>query len=139
MPSFATLIKLSKTHVDEQRLVLAKLQARLDEIERDIAELEIRQAREQVTVNEYPETALTYGAFLKWAIARARELENERQAAAVAVTIARDKLAELFEEQKRYEIAEQNRIEEEAREAARRERIEMDEIGSVSFVRKKKE
>ena len=34
MKSLATLIKLQKTLVDEQRIQLAKLQARLDEIER---------------------------------------------------------------------------------------------------------
>jgi len=40
----STLIKLQKTHVDEQRQHLARLQERLDYIEGKIAEVEIRKA-----------------------------------------------------------------------------------------------
>jgi hypothetical protein len=137
MKSLATLIKLQKTYVDEQRLHLAKLQARLEQIVRDIALHEIMKAREQVAAEQHREARATYGAFLKAAVKKGRELEKERQTAAHAVEIARDKLAQLFEEQKRYELAEAARLEAEAKEERRKERIELDEIGSVSFVRKK--
>jgi len=138
MKSLAPLIKLQKTRVDEQRLILAKLQVRLEEILGQIAEHEIRQAREQLAVQEHPEMGLTYGAFVKKALRRSRELEKERVVAAKAVEIARERLAEVFEEQKRYEIAEEQRSEEERREELRQETIELDEIGSVFHVRKKK-
>jgi flagellar biosynthesis chaperone FliJ len=52
MKSLSTLIKLQKTHVDEQRLALARLQARLEEIEQSIAMLEIKKAREQTVAQE---------------------------------------------------------------------------------------
>src|ERR1700761_6409048 len=128
MKSLATLIKLQKTRVDEQRIHLAALQEQLDSIERRIAELEIEKAREQVAAEHNPEARGTYGAFLKAAINRGRELDKARQTTQIAVEIARDKLAELFEEQKRYEVAEANRIESEAAEERRQERIELDEI-----------
>ena len=51
MKSLATLIKLQKTRVDEQRLTLTRLQAHLENIENSIAALEIRKAREQDNVN----------------------------------------------------------------------------------------
>ena len=60
-----------------------------------------------------------------------------RKAAAHAIDQALAKLTELFEEQKRYEIAESARIEAEAKEERRRERIDLDEIGGVMFERKK--
>ena len=138
MKSLATLIKLQKTRVDEQRLLLSKLQARLEAIEQAIMELEIRKAREQLAVEKHPEMAMTYGEFLRLAIKHARELEKQRLSAVKAVDIARDRLSEVFEEQKRYELAEAARLEEERREEQRLETIEMDEIGSVGFVRKKK-
>jgi flagellar biosynthesis chaperone FliJ len=137
MKSLATLIKLQKTRVDEQRLMLAKLQARLEDIEKAITSLEIKKAREQIVVQENAESRTTYGAFLKKAVQDGRELEKQREIAAAAVEIARQKLAVLFEEQKRYEIAEEMRIEAEEREERHRETIELDEIGSVRHVRKK--
>ncbi|MDD5585929.1 MAG: hypothetical protein PHY92_03105 [Alphaproteobacteria bacterium] len=138
MKSLSTLIKLQKTRVDEQRQLLAKLLEHLDAVEKAIAEHEIRQAREQLAVQENPGAGLTYGAFVKWAIEYSRELEKQYVTAAKAVDLARGRLAELFEEQKRYEIAEAARLEEEKREEARQETIELDEIGSVGFIRKKK-
>lgn len=138
MKSLSTLIKLQKTKVDEQRLLLAKLQAQLEQIERALAEHEIRQAREQLAAQKNPESAMTYGEFVRWAINYSRQLERQLATALKAVEIARDALAELFEEQKRYEIAEAARIEEERKEEARQETMKLDEVGSIGFVRKKR-
>ncbi|MDP9127745.1 MAG: flagellar FliJ family protein [Pseudomonadota bacterium] len=136
MKSLATLIKLQKTRVDDQRLALAKLQARLEEMENAITSLEIAKAREQLIAQEHAEARATYGAFLNAAVRQGRDLEKQRLAAARAVDEARQRLAELFEEQKRYEIADAARLEAEQREEHRRETLELDEIGSVSHVRK---
>ena len=133
-----TTITSQKTRVDEQRIQVLQLQERLEQIDGKIAQVEIRKAREQAAARD-DEARATYGAFLKAAVAESRVLEKERQAAAMAVKIAQDKLALLFEEQKRYEIAEQQRITAETREENRRERIELDEIGSVIHERKKAE
>jgi flagellar export protein FliJ len=139
MKSLLTLIKLQKTRVDEQRQHLAKLQEAQDSIQNQIAELEIIKTREQISAQDNPEARATYGAFLKANVTKGRELEKERQAVEIAVEIARDKLSELFEEQKRYEIAQASREEDDARAERRAERIDLDEIGSVTFVRKKSE
>ena len=136
MKSLAALIKLQKTYVDEQRLMLAKLQDHLAQIEQDIAAIEIEKAREQIAAQASAEARATYGAFLRACVARERALDKERISALAAIDIARDRLAELFEEQKRYEIAETTRREAEAADERRRERIELDEIGSISHARK---
>ncbi len=138
MRSLATLIKLQKTRVDEQRLLLAKLQAQLEDIEKRIAELEILKAREQLVAQEHNEARATFGAFIKEAVREGRELEKQRQIAMAAIEIARVKLTELFEEQKRYETAQAARIAAEEKEERHRETVELDEIGSVNFTRKKK-
>lgn len=136
MKSLATLIQLQKTFVDEQRQHLARLQDQLGQIEAKIAQLEILKAREQAAAQS-DEARATYGAFLKKVIVEGRELEKERETASLAVKIAHDKLAELFEEQKRYEIAEEQRIESEEAEARHRETKTLDEIGGVMHERKK--
>ena len=137
MKSLTTLIKLQKTYVDEQREQLGKLQAYVEAVRERITMLEIEKAREQAAVEQEFAARQTYGAFLKGAIKRGQELDRELNAALQAVEIARDKLGELFEEQKRYEIAEDNRLKTEAFEDNRREKIALDEVGSVSFQRGK--
>ena len=136
MKSLLTLIKLQKTFVDEQRQHLAHLQDRLEQIEGEIAQLEIRKAREQTAAQDN-EARTTYGAFLRQMVLQGRALEQERQTAAMAVKLAQDRLAELFEEQKRYEIAEAQRAEEAAKAERRRETIELDEVGIVAHERRR--
>jgi flagellar export protein FliJ len=137
--SLATLIKFQKTKVDEQRIVLARAQDTLNLIDRAIAQLEEQKKREQAAVTKDPAHAHTYGEFLKQAIRRARALAKERKIAEATVEAAREKLSELFEEQKRYEIAEAERIKTEEREELRRETAELDEIGGVTHERNKAE
>lgn len=138
MKSLATLIKVQKSRVDEQRLLLASLQEQLERIEGEIQKLEKQKEEQRKLITQHPEESLTYGAYIKQATEKGLALKKKKKTAEMAVQIALDRLAELFEEQKRYEIAESNRIEEERLEEARQERITLDEIGSVSFSRKKK-
>ena len=137
--TLATLIKLQKTYVDEQRILLARLQIHLEEVETEIMELEVRKVREQIVVKENPASAMTYGNFVRWAIDHGQELEEKRIIAETAVNLARERLAELFEEQKRNAIAETMRLEGERKGALRIERIDRDEVGSVSFERRMRE
>ncbi|MFA5040228.1 MAG: flagellar FliJ family protein [Bdellovibrionales bacterium] len=135
--SFATLIKLQKTLVDEQRQQLARLIENLDRIEKRVAELRAMKLREQAAAARNPIVRMTYGAFLKGLIVRERSLDKEHQTAARAVHLAQEKLAELFEEQKRYEIAEEQRLQDIAKAELRLETLEFDEIGGMRHERQK--
>ena len=57
MKSFATLIKLQKTLVDEQRQHLSHLLENLEGIESKITQLEILKAREQAAARRESEVA----------------------------------------------------------------------------------
>ncbi len=137
MQTLQTLIKLQKAYVDEQRQQLAKLQDLLDAIVRRIAELEIQKVREQLAAENHPDARATYGAFLKAINDKARELEKERKTMEQIVEQARTKLSMLFEEQKRYEIAEEARVAAEQKEERRRESIAFDEIGGTAHERRR--
>ena len=139
MKSLATLIKLQKTRVDEQRLILAKMQEQHAAVLLRIEELEAEQEQQRQLIHEDSSYALTYGEYVKRALTLREGLERKRRAAEYAVKLAHDKLAEVFEEQKRYEIAEQNRIDEEERLEQHRETLTLDEVGSISFVRRRKQ
>lgn len=139
MQGLPTLIKLQKARVDEQQQILAKLIAHLERVEKDMRDLEELFDREQAAFRAHPEMGQTYGAFVKRSIERARQLEKDHRTAETAVDLARNRLAELFEEQKRYEIALANRLAAAEKEENRRERILLDEVGSVSYARKHRE
>lgn len=138
MTSLDTLIQLAKAQIDEQRQLLSRLVAHQESIELAIAELELRRRAEEEIVAKESAFALTYGEFLKWAMGQAKELENQRLSAAAAVELARDKLSQMFEEQKRYEIAQENQLAKQEQEEARQERIIMDEIGGENYRRSQK-
>ena len=139
MSSLPTLVKLTKVRVDEQRQLLAKLHARLDQLEQDIATIHEKQELERLIVANNPETALTYGEFVQWAMKQERELVKQRETANAAVTIARDKLAELYAEQKRYELAAASAEDAARREEQKRDMQDMDEISTTNFTRRKKD
>lgn len=138
MKSLATLIKLQKTRVDEKRRELAQQMDILDRTERAMAELAISMAREQQAASQNEESRATYGAWLRASILRGRALEKERLSNLAAVEAARDRLAETFTEQKRYEQAEAARLEALRQEESRRETATLDEVGSIRWERKKK-
>ncbi|MDD3181697.1 MAG: hypothetical protein PHD48_02685 [Alphaproteobacteria bacterium] len=138
MKSLETLIKLQKTRVDEQRLIFAKMQEQLSIVLNQIDALALEQEQQRQLLHEHPSFALTYGEYVKRALMQKEGLERKRRAAELAVKLAHEKLTEVFEEQKRYEIAQQNRIDEAEREELRRETLTLDEVGSISFIRKKK-
>lgn len=136
--SLHTLIKLQKTKVDDQRQLLARLHEQLEIILNDLETLKIEQAMQQAILHDNPEMSITYSEYLKQCLKKEALLNRKKRTAEQAVDIAHERLAELFEEQKRYEIAQRQREEEEAREEAVRETKTLDEVGSISFIRKHK-
>jgi flagellar export protein FliJ len=138
MKGLPTLIKLQKSRVDEQQVILSKLQNHLEQIEGAIVALEIEKVREAEAKRKNPALGITYAAYLDAALRRGEKLERDRLIAQQAVNLAHDQLSQLFEEQKRYEIALANREAAEEREEKRKESIEMNEIGSIAFERRRK-
>ena len=131
-----TLIKLQKTQVDEQRTHLAKLDQQLQAVDIKIALLEAEKQAQESLLHENPDMGLTYAGYLAQYLKKRAVYARERHIMVKAIEMARDKLAELFEEQKRYEIAEEQRLLKERQKEAAEERKILDEVGSVGFIRK---
>ncbi len=138
MKNLETLIKLQKTKVDEQRLILLGLQEQLDQVIDQMEALDLDKQRQEEIVHKEPELGLTYADYLSQYLDKKEMLLKKKGSIEYGIELSRDQLAVLFEEQKRYEIARQNRIDEMRREEQRKERIELDEIGSISFERRKR-
>lgn len=137
MKSLDTLIKLQKTVVDEQRRMLADLQNIHDRIVAEIAALHAaREHEEDVARCADIVEIVTLPQFLGDVKNRLAHLAKAKTEAQVAVEVAHEKLAELFETQKRYEIVRDQRNAAELAEEQKRERLELDEIAEQGHQRK---
>lgn len=124
-----TLIRLAGSEVDEARRGLQKVLAEEDRIRADIAALEASIEAESDLIRRQPELSGSFGLFLARAKARRGELDTLLDDVLPRVEAARDVLAEAFANQKKYEIAKENRESAASEEARRREGIALDEIG----------
>lgn len=135
--SLDTLIKLQKTIVDEQRRMLADLLNIHDRIVAEIAALHAsREHEEDVARSADLVATVTLPQFLDGVKNRLTHLAKAESEAQAAVDAAHEKLAELFETQKRYEIVRDQRNAAELTEEQKRERLELDEIAEQGHQRK---
>jgi len=136
MKTIETLIKVSKYALDDKRKVLS---AHLDELEALQARrraLDEEMRAEQAMAKTDPGLAFTYGQYANALIDRREKLEGDILVKNREVEIAREEVQEAFEELKRYEITLQQIEAEEARERARIEQEELDEMGLNAFRRR---
>lgn len=139
MAGLRTLVRLAGLRLDEMRRVLAALQAESDRLRARIAGLDAEVRAEMDVARTSEESRLVLGAYLR----RSRE-ERTRLVDAVAevearIAVAMDELAEVFLEQKRYELVLDRRAEEARREEARRETAVHDETGAQGFIRRSRD
>lgn len=137
MKSLETLIKLEKARVDDHRRMLSQLQDVLDRIEQEIADLiAARQNEEAVASDAAPAERLTLEPFLAHLRQRLEQLTQAKADAEAAIETARERLAEVFETQKRYEIIRDQRAAAAEAEEKRQEQLTLDETAAVTHQRK---
>jgi flagellar export protein FliJ len=137
MRDVKTLIKMQKLYVDEQRRVLADKQRRVDAIEKAIADLIANMDFERQNEAASQEGAFLLGAFIKKELARKHDLENALVIAKREIEVEREKLAQLFEELKRFEIVQENWDEEEKTQRRTEENLNYDEQAGTRHQRAK--
>ncbi len=110
MKQLETLIKMHKFYVDEQRRVLGVKQAEADAIMMAIATLQanLEMEKERAAQTEEPEVLFSIGIYIKEQLKKNERLQLDLSAKEAEVAVERDKLSAMFEELKRYEIAQEN-------------------------------
>lgn len=110
MKQLETLIKMHKFYVDEQRRVLGVKQAEADAIMMAIATLQanLEMEKERAAQTEEPEVLFSIGVYIKEQLKKNERLQLDLSAKEAEVAVERDKLSAMFEELKRYEIAQEN-------------------------------
>lgn len=132
-----TLIRLSKFKVDEKRRELTALQNREEKILADMAADEQRLRHEQqVAAQDVAGIGYMYGAYHRAWMGRRDAFNAALTKVRQEIEAIRDELAELFREQKTYELTQANREKREREEQDRKEQLFLDEIGQNLHMRK---
>ena len=122
------LIRLQRWKVDEKRRALADLQALHAELTTKAEALEAEVAAEQQSAAANG-TAFAYRAYAEQVIQRRETLAESIADVLQAMMKAQGELSDAYQEAKRYEMAQDRAQQRLAAEAARREQLDLDEIG----------
>ncbi|MBI1208483.1 MAG: hypothetical protein GC191_14520 [Azospirillum sp.] len=137
MNDLRAVIRLHRWQLDEKQRALAELrnlEARLH-AESERLEEEIR--REQQTVRSSGEIAFTYAGFAQAAIGRRERIAQSIAQVETQVAAAVEEMATVFQEVKRYELAQEERDRRDREKQRRRETALLDETAAVGFQRKR--
>ena len=132
-----TLTRIQKFQIDEQRKILSELQekqdilqAQLEQLNRDF-EQEKDFARNNAGVGDF-------GAYVKRYMQQRENLEMQIAVLEKKIEHERDVMADMFKEQKTYEIVDDQRTKRAAKEEEQKMQKVLDEIGTNSFLKNHK-
>ncbi|MBK4717349.1 flagellar FliJ family protein [Azospirillum sp. YIM DDC1] len=139
MSSLKTIIRLQKWKLDEKRRALAELQSLADRLQAEIERLKEEIAAERDTARGNVEYAFTYSNYIQAAMERGKRLTQSMGQVEAQIAVATDEMAEAFQELKRYELAEEERLKREKEKLKRKEANMLDETALVGFRRRQQE
>ena len=132
-----TLTRIQKFQINEQRKILSELQekqdilqAQLEQLNRDF-EQEKEFARNNAGVGDF-------GAYVKRYMQQRENLEMQIAVLEKKIEHERDVMADMFKEQKTYEIVDDQRTKRAAKEEEQKMQKVLDEIGTNSFLKNHK-
>lgn len=132
-----TLTRIQKFQIDEQRKILSELQekqdilqAQLEQLNRDF-EQEKEFARNNAGVGDF-------GAYVKRYMQQRENLEMQIAVLEKKIEHERDVMADMFKEQKTYEIVDDQRTKRATKEEEQKMQKVLDEIGTNSFLKNHK-
>lgn len=139
MSSLKTVIRLYKLQLDEKRRVLAELQNLGDRLKAEIERLREEIVQEQQTARDDFAVSFTYANFAQAALERGRRLGESLAQVEVQIAAATEQMAEAYQELKRFELAEEERLKREKEKLKRKEANMLDETALVGFRRRQQE
>jgi flagellar export protein FliJ len=137
MTALGSLVRVHTWELNEKRQKLAGLQELSDKICQDVENLEAQLQHEQSAAAGSIEGTIAFPAFVAAALERRKKLRVSIANLDLAIEAAREEVREVFQEVKKYELARDNQEKRERERIAKREQIELDELG-VNLHRRKK-
>lgn len=136
MSGLDSLIRLHRWKLEEKRRALADLESLMDELKSRATSLEAEIISEQKAATGSEEAGFAYPAYAAKAIHRREVLAQSAAELDERIEAAREAVKASFQDAKKYEVAQERKLERERIVAARRERIVEDDMALDMFRRK---
>lgn len=133
--SLKTLHRIQKFNIDEQRKILVDLQTKQDQLKVEFARLNQNYEAEKAYAVQHPGLG-NFGAFVKRYLEKKEALEIAIDKMQQAIEEVRDRIADMFKEQKTYEIVDDNRRKQKIKEENDKEQKMLDEVGTNTYIKK---
>ncbi len=133
--SLKTLGRIQKFQIDEQRKRLVEQQKIEDHLNRTIKELDDSFEKEKAFAKQNANIG-DFGLYVKTYLKKKEELLNRLHAVEQKIAEIRDIIADLFKEQKTYEIVDERRRKAAQKELEDKEQKMLDEIGTNAYIKK---
>lgn len=130
-----TLERIKKFELDEQQRLLRNELEREAELQRQLDSLTECYLKEKEFVMQNP-TVCDFGAYTDQYLRKRRSLEAQISDTQQKIEHIRDVMADIFKEQKTYNLIENNRIEAQQKEFDMAEQKSLDEIGTNAYIKK---
>lgn len=135
--SLQVLNRIQKFNIDEQRKVLADLVNRQDILQAQLEQLN-RAFEEEKEFARHNSGMGDFGAYIKRYMQQREQLESQIAALDVKIEHERDVMADMFKEQKTYEIVDRRRTERREKEEELKTQKTLDEIGTNAYIKNNK-
>ena len=132
--SLKTLGRIQKFKIDEQRKLLVDKMTEEDLVVKDINNLIAKYQAEKEFASINPNLG-DFGAYTKRYLELKHSLEEKLAQVRKEIETIRDKISDMFKEQKTFEIVERNRQERERHEFEQKEQKLLDEIGTNAYIK----
>ena len=133
--SLKTLERVKKFEIDEQRRILMQKLAREESLQNSLKNLIEEYENEKEFVSQNP-TLCDFGAYTDKYLKKRRALEKQIADIQNEIEQIRDIMAEMFKEQKTFEIVTKNRKKRQEKEFAEQEQKLLDEVGTNAYIKK---
>ena len=136
--SLQTLTRIQKFKIDEQRKILVEFQNQEETLQHRLDTLNQEFEQEKKTSLKLGLVG-DFGAYVKRYLKTKESLENQLAAVRKKIEEIREIIADMFKEQKTYEIVDRERKKREEKEFSDKEQKMLDEIGTNTYIKKHKE
>ena len=133
-----TLERVKKFEIDEQRRILMQKLQKEETLQKSLSNLIEEYEQEKEFVSQNP-TICDFGAYTEQYLKKRRALEEQIADVQAEIDKIRDEMADMFKEQKTFEIITQNRKMRKIKELDYQEQKLLDEVGTNSYIKKHKQ
>lgn len=132
--SLQTLSRIQKFKIDEQRKLMVEKMNEEERIVENIRRLNARYEEEKIFSAQNPGVG-NFGLYTKRYLELREEQEMLLQQVRQEIEDIRDKISEMFKEQKTFEIVDEHRKKEARKELEQKEQKQLDEIGTNAYIK----